>query len=424
MNTRIQHLFKLAIKSAWNRRLTLGLMLISIALSVAMLLGVERFRNEAHEGFGHSVSGTDLIVGARTSPIQLMLYAVFRIGEASNNIHIKAFNDISANPMVAWTIPISLGDSHHGFPVIGTTTAYFEHFHYGDGQPLVLSQGKPFNTVFDAVIGAEVAKQLDYKLGQHITLSHGMGGSGLAEHADKPFTIVGILAPTGTPVDRSVHISLEAITAIHLDWVGGAQLPGFSIPAKYVRKFDLKPKEITAMLVGLKSRAAVFKVQREVNNYEAEPLLGVMPGVALEELWQVMSVIEKTLLAVSAMVVIVGLSGLIAVILAGLNERRRELAILRSVGARPLDIFLLLNLEGLAITLGGIVLGIVALALLTLCLAPMLQANYGLAIKLIFISADELQLLFLVLIVGVLASLVPGYRAYKLSLADGLTPKI
>ena len=420
----ISYLLKLAIKSAWNRRLTLGLMLISIALSVAMLLGVERFRNEAHEGFSHSVSGTDLIVGARTSPVQLMLYAVFRIGEASNNIHIKAFNDIGANPMVAWTIPISLGDSHHGFPVIGTTAAYFEHFHYGDDQSLALSQGKPFNTVFDAVIGAEVAKQLGYKLGQHITLSHGMGGSGLAEHADKPFTVVGILAPTGTPVDRSVHISLEAIAAIHLDWVGGAQLPGFSIPEKYVRKFDLKPKEITAMLVGLKNRAAVFKVQREVNNYEAEPLLGVMPGVALEELWQVVSVIEKTLLAVSAMVVIVGLSGLIAVILAGLNERRRELAILRSVGARPLDVFLLLNLEGLAITLGGIILGVVALALLTLALAPILQTNYGLAIKLSFVSADELQLLLLVLIVGVLASLVPGYRAYKLSLADGLTPKI
>lgn len=420
----ISYLFKLAIKSAWNRRLTLGLMLISIALSVAMLLGVERFRNEAHEGFSHSVSGTDLIVGARTSPVQLMLYAVFRIGEASNNIHIKAFNDISANPMVAWTIPISLGDSHHGFPVIGTTAAYFEHFHYGDDQSLVLSQGKPFNKVFDAVIGAEVAKQLHYTLGQHITLSHGMGGAGLAEHADKPFTVVGILAPTGTPVDRSVHISLEAITAIHLDWVGGAQLPGFSIPAKYLQKFDLKPKEITAMLVGLKSRAAVFKVQREVNNYEAEPLLGVMPGVALEELWQVVSVIEKTLLAVSAMVVIVGLSGLIAVILAGLNERRRELAILRSVGARPLDIFLLLNLEGLAITLGGIILGVVALSLLTLVLAPILQANYGLVVKLSFISVDELQLLLLVLIVGVLASLVPGYRAYKLSLADGLTPRI
>ena len=191
-----------------------------------------------------------------------------------------------------------------------------------------------------------------------------------------------------------------------------------------LRKFDLKPKEITAMLVGLKNRAAVFKVQREVNNYEAEPLLGVMPGVALEELWQVVSVIEKTLLAVSAMVVIVGLSGLIAVILAGLNERRRELAILRSVGARPHDVFLLLNLEGLAITLGGIILGVVALALLTLALAPMLQANYGLAIKLSFISGKELQLLLLVLIVGVLASLVPGYRAYKLSLADGLTPKI
>jgi len=421
----MRNLLPLAVKSAWNRRLTLGLTLVSIALSVTMLLGVERLRNEAHNGFSQSVSGTDLVVGARTSPIQLMLYAVFRIGEATNNMRWSSYKDIAQHPLVAWSVPISLGDSHHGFPVLGTTPAYFEHFRYGDAQPLVMAQGKPFANVFDVVIGAEVARALHYKLGDRITLSHGMGAAGLPEHGDKPFTVVGILLATGTPVDRTLHVKLEAITAIHLDWVGGAApMPGVSIPAEMVKKFDLAPKEITAMLLGLKSRVAVFRMQRLINEYEKEALLGVMPGVALEQLWQMVGVAEKSLLAVSAMVVVVGLSGLIAVILASLNERRRELAILRAVGARPHEVFLLLTLEGLFITLSGVVLGVTLQAALSFALAPLALAQFGIALHPSLVSAEELQLLAAVVGIGMLASLIPGYHAYKLSLSDGLTPRI
>jgi len=420
----MKHLLTLAIKSALNRRFTLSLTVMAIALSVTMLLGVERLRTQAHQSFSYSIAGTDLVVGARTSPVQLMLYAVFRIGEATNNMTWDSYQEIASNPLVAWSIPISLGDSHHGFPVLGTTSSYFEHFHYGDAQTLSFSQGKPFKDTFDAVLGSEVAIQRGYKMGDHITLSHGMGDVGLPEHANKPFIITGILAPTGTPVDRTVHISLEAINAIHLDWVGGAPMPGFSIPAQYVKKFDLAPKEITAALIGLKNRAAVFKVQRDINNYAKEPLLGVMPGVALEQLWQVVNIAEKSLMAVSAMVVVVGLSGLIAVVLAGLNERRRELAILRSVGAKPLDVFTLLTGECIFVTLAGIALGVALLSAMTLFLAPLAQSHYGITLQATTISSDELILLAIVLGVALLASLVPGYHAYQLSLVDGLTPRI
>ncbi|MFZ2301284.1 MAG: FtsX-like permease family protein [Gallionella sp.] len=420
----MKYLLALAVRSAWNRKLTLGLTLLSIALSVALLLGVERVRQDAQESFEQSVSGTDLVVGARTSPVQLMLYAVFHIGDATNNIHWQTYRDIAANPAVAWAIPVSMGDSHHGFPVIGTTADYFGHFRYGEAQPLAFSGGKPFAGLFDAVIGAEVAGHLGYRVGDRITLSHGAGDIGLAEHADKPFTVTGILARTGTPVDRSVHVSLEAIEAIHLDWQGGARIPGFAIPAEYAKKFDLTPKEVTAILIGLKSRAGVFKMQRYVNEYHAEPLLAVLPGVALDQLWQVVGIAERALLAVSGMVVVVGLCGLIAVILASLNERRRELAILRSVGARPVDVFLLLSAEGMFVTLSGTLLGMVLLTALTATFAPLVQSHYGLTIAARFISNDELGLLGIVMGVSLLASLMPGYGAYKLSLSDGLTPRI
>jgi putative ABC transport system permease protein len=419
----MKHLFVLAARSAWNRRLTLGLTLIAIALSVALLLGVERIRHDARDSFEQSVSGTDLVIGARTSPMQLILYAVFHIGEATNNIRWSSFRDIAAHPIVAWAIPLSLGDSHRGFPVLGTSAAYFEHFRYGRSQPLELAEGRPFERVFEAVVGAEVAERLGYDVGDRIVLNHGTGDVSLAEHSDKPFTVVGVLAPTGTPVDRTVHVPLEAIEAIHLDWQGGAPMPGVTIPPEYVSKFDLTPKAITATLVGLKNRAGVFKMQRFVNDYAAEPLLAILPAVALEQLWQVVGIAERALLAVSAMVVGVGLTGLIAVILASLNERRRELAILRSVGARPRDIFVLLMIEGAGVTLLGALLGVLLLTMLIAAAGSFATAHYGLTVSPLSIGGSELALLAAVVAVGLLASLLPGYRAYRLLLADGLTPR-
>lgn len=417
-------MLRLAARSAWSRRFTLGLMLLAIALSSAMLLGIERVRHEVRDGFSQSVSGADLIVGARTSAVQLMLYAIFHIGGASNNISWNSAQKLAENPAVAWTIPLSLGDSHRGFPVLATNDDYFAHFHYGDGQALQFATGRAFNSVFDTVIGAEVAQRLHYQLGDRIVLSHGMDGLRLTDHADKPFIVTGILARTGTPVDRTVHIGLDAMEAIHLDWEGGAPMPGLSIAPELVKKFDLTPKTITAVLVGLKNRAAVFGVQRGIADDSSEALMAVLPGVALDELWQVVGIGENTLLVVSGMVVIVGLAGLLSAILASLGERRRELAVLRSAGARPVDIFLLLALEGLTVMLAGVLLGIVLLTLALFALGPFLSAQFGVTLHTALPAAGEWRLLLWTVLAGFVTNLLPGLRAYRLSLTDGLTPRI
>lgn len=417
-------LLRLAAQSAWNRRASLALAIVAMALSVMLLLGVERLRDEARNGFEQSVSGADLIVGARGSPLQLLLYSVFRLGEASQDMQWASVEKLSAHPAVAWVIPLSLGDSHRGFPVLATTQAYFDHFRTGEQRPLVLQRGRPFQAVFEAVIGAEVADALGYQPGDRITLAHGSGESGLTDHADKPFTVVGILARTGTPVDRTVHISLAAMEAIHLDWQGGAPMPGLSIPAEFVQKFDLRPKTVTAAIVGLKSRAAVFGVQRWVNQNRDEALMAVLPGVALAQLWDMLAQVERVLFAVSALVVAVGLAGLVAVVLASLDQRRRELAILRAVGARPRDILALLMLEGAGLVIAGALLGLVLLTGLIVLAGPVLEARYGLALATRLPGERELFLLGGAIIAGFVASLLPAWRAYRASLADGLTPKI
>ena len=414
----------LAIKSAWNRRYTLSLIVISMALSALLLIGVERARVSARDSFAHTVSQTDLIVGARTSPLQLLLYSVFHLGEATNNIDWKSFQDIASNPDVAWALPISLGDSHRGFPVLGTSKNYFDFFRYGDKQSLQFKEGHPFEGIFDAVLGATVADKLHYHIGDKIILSHGISGLNLLSHADKPFTVVGILAATGTPVDRTVHVSLAAIEAIHLDWQAGAPIPGVSIPEQYVTKFDLTPKTITAALVGLKSRIAVFRVQRYINDYKPEPLLAVLPGVALDQLWDVMSIAEQSLLFTSAMVVVVSLAGLAAVLLAGLAERRRELAILRSVGAGPWQILALVLGESVLITLIACALGLIVLDVITWVTSPWIQSHYGLTLSDDFISADESMLLGFIVIAATCSSLIPAIKAYRQTLSDGLTPRV
>ena len=137
-------LLRLGLASAWNRRYTLMLTLLSVALAVTLLLGVERLRHATKAAFAQSISGTDLVIGARSSPVQLVLYAVFRLGEATNNLRWSSYESISQLPMVAWSIPLSLGDSHRGFPVLGTTAAYFTHYRHGAAKSLSLIEGRPF----------------------------------------------------------------------------------------------------------------------------------------------------------------------------------------------------------------------------------------------------------------------------------------
>lgn len=428
-------LLQIAAHSAWNRRGTLALVVLSIALATALLLTLEGLRRDIRAGFAQAVSGTDLVVGARTGPVQLMLYAVFRVGGATNNMSMDSVRAVSAHRAVAWAVPISLGDSHRGYPVMGTSTEYFRRFAWGDRQPLAWAKGRAFagtlDGLYEASIGAAVAEELGYRPGDRITLTHGLapnprlgpGGALSAEHADKAFTVVGVLERTGTPVDRTVHVSLQALQAIHLDWMGGAPAPGLKIAAEDARKFDLEPRQVTALLVGLKSRAAVFAVQRFVAEYPGEALTGVLPGVALDELWTVLGVGERALMAISGLVALVSLAGLVAVVLAGLNERRRELAVLRAVGAGPRHVLGLLAAEGALVTLAGALLGALASALAVLGAGPWLQARFGVALQLGAPSASQWALFGAVLAAGMLASLVPGWRAYRLSLADGLSPR-
>lgn len=414
---------KLAWKSLMNRKATALLTIMTVAISVVLLLGVERIRTQAKDSFANTISGTDLIVGGRSGQVNLLLYSVFRIGNATNNIDWKSYQEFANHRAVDWAIPISLGDSHKGFRVMGTNHSYFEHYKYGSKQSLTLSQGKEFNGLFETVLGSDVAKQLGYEIGSEIIIAHGISDVGFSRHDNLPFKVVGILAPTGTPVDKTVHVSLEAIEAIHVGWESGARL-GPTPDAKNLAARDFQPKQITAMLVGLKSRIQTFALQRQINTYPKEPLSAIMPGVALHELWGMISVAEQALMAVSGFVVVAGLLGMLSSLLTSLQERRREMAILRAMGARPRHVFSLLISEASLLTLAGILVGVAGLYAILALLQPLIQQHYGIHLSLMSLSSYEWMLLSFVQCAGIIIGFIPAFRAYRQSLSDGMTIRI
>jgi putative ABC transport system permease protein len=306
--------------------------------------------------------------------------------------------------------------------VVGTSRGFFEHYRYGRAHRLDFSAGQPVDDLYDTVIGAEVAEQLGYRLGQEVVIAHGLGNTSFARHDDQPFRVAGILARTGTPVDRSVLVSLEGIEAIHVGWESGTRRRGQAPDA--VRQRDLTPTQITAVLVGLKSKVATFQLQRAINDYRKEPLLAILPGVALSELWSLMSVAEQALLAVSACVVFSGLAGLLTVLLTGLNERRREMAILRALGARPWHLLWLLTSEAALLTLLGCLLGLLLVYAGLWLLQPLVEQWLGLQLGLAPPTTWQWTLLAMVQGAGILTGLIPGWRAYRYSLADGMCIRI
>ena len=551
-------LLQLAAKSVLNRRTTAGLTVLSVAVSVALLVGVDRIRTEARAGFANTISGADLIVGARGGPLNLLLYSVFRIGDATSGIGWESYVNIAQRPEVAWTIPLSLGDSHRGYRVLGTTEAYLEHYRHGREQRLVLAVGTGLAGVRDAVLGSEVADSLGYTVGDSIVVSHGIGDISFEHHDELPFTVTGILEATGTPVDRTVHVTLAGIEAIHDDSAhaaddghdghadghagetdghadgdhadehahgsqheedhadehgdghagetDGDDADGHAHGSQRSEDHDenhadhhdedhgdhhdahadddrgedhadehadddhgedehagadeqdadhsdehdghadghdghadghddhagehddhagdAEPDSITAFIVGLESRPLLLGLQRYVNEYTAEPLMAIIPGVALQQLWEMLGVAEAAMLGISILVVVAGLIGMLTTFLTSLTERRREMAVLRAAGAGPGLIFALLIVEALLLAAAGSLAGVAIAHAAMFVARPVLLAEFGLALAGGAPGVFDLAVVAAVTIAGGAVAIIPAWRVYRYSLADGLTVRV
>lgn len=401
--------------------MTTSLTVFSIALSVLLLVGVDRIRQGAQEGFSGTLSQTDLVVGARGGSLPLLLYTIFHIGAPANDLSYASYEHFRDHPAVQWTIPFSMGDSHRGYRVIATDDNFYEHYRYHRDHSIEFAGGARAEGIFDAVIGSEVAERLGYHVGSKIVLSHGLEEVSLLKHADKPFTVVGVLAHTATPVDRAIYITLYGDEAMHVDWTDGTPPAiGEEIPASKIRKEDLHIKEVSAFLIRTRSRVDTLLLQREINTYRDEPLTAIIPALTLQELWSMLSYADVALSLVSGAVLVVGLLAMLIALYTALNERRREVAVLRAIGFHARQIFILFVLESTLISTVGAALGLTAAYGLLWALRAPVEAHFGIPLAMVGVSSRVSFYACVVILAGALLGCVPAIRAYRNGLIDGL----
>jgi putative ABC transport system permease protein len=415
-------LLRLALKSLRARTLTTTLTVFSIALSVMLLVGVDRLRDAAQAGFSGTLSHTDLIAGARGGDLPLLLSSVFHIGNAANNVSWDTYQHFAHHPAVAWTIPISMGDSFHGYRVVATDDNFYKHYQYHRTKSLELAQGHTPEALFDVAIGSEVARHLNLHLGQQITLAHGIEEKSVLNHENTPFTIVGILASTSTPVDQALYITLLGDEAMHFGWTDGTP-PAIGEAVPKLDPSKLKVDEVTSFLIGTKSRISTLYLQREINTFKPEPLTAIIPAYTLQQLWSLLDYADTALSLVSVAVLIVGLLAMLIALYTALNERRREIAILRAVGVHARQIFLLFLLESTLIAATGTVLGIGAVYAMLFLLRGMIESHTGLPIALVGLSLRVEIYAIGTIVLAALLGLIPAARAYRNSLVDGLNAR-
>ncbi|MEP6590595.1 MAG: FtsX-like permease family protein [Gemmatimonadota bacterium] len=432
----------LALKSLRNRRVTTLLTVLSIALSVSLLVGVETVRRGIRESFAGTIRGTDLIVGARGGSQQLLLSSVFGLGAPAGTVTWAAYQRWAAHPAVKWTIPISLGDSYYGYRVIGTTPAFFEHYHYRNDGVIAPAEGKLFDGDRDVVVGADAAVKLKLALGSTVVLTHGLRGTGISDHEEHPFTVVGVLRRTSTPVDQALFITLAGVEAMHegMPVTGQGKIAPLVMPgaqgeaagtasraapiAETMDSPHTDPPAITAFLLGAKARSASLLLQRQINTDLREPLTAILPAVALTELWHTIGYAEDGARIITGAVLVVGLLGMLVALYSTLEERRREMAILRSLGAGPARIAALMVLESGALALAGALVGLLLVYGLLWLGQGVAEGHFGIYIPIT--APQRLEWLYLggVVVAGLLVGMVPAWRAYRNTLQDGLTVRL
>lgn len=434
---------KLAWQSLLNRRVSALLTLIALTVSVGLLFAIEHIRVQAKENFTRTVSGVDLVVAGRSSQINVLLSSVFRMGANPNALSWSSFQDIQSNSQVVWAVPLSLGDSFKGFPVVGTTTAYFEHYKYANKRDLRLAKGRIFASPYEVVVGASVARSENLVIGSELVISHGSGKVSFTQHNHHPFMVSGILEPTGTPVDKSLHVPLVAIDEMHKP---AAPVSAFSRPQSDPSEsakepehddahdehshdhsnikalpdipagtYDLigTPVNISAMLLKVESPFAILTMQRDLNRYQAEAISAIIPGMALAELWQTIGNVEVILQVIAWLVLFSSLIGLITMLLASMHERRAEISVLRAIGASPWFIASLIQAEALLIALLASAGAYALVSFSIWALADWILSQYGVFISANIYTTGILIYSLLVILLTVLVAAFPALSAYR-----------
>jgi putative ABC transport system permease protein len=387
----------LAWSYLWSRPLSAALNLLLLSLGLASISFVLLVSHQLDKAFERDLQGIDLVVGAKGSPMQLILSGVFHIDVPPGNIPLKAVQDLQKNPMVAKLIPISLGDSLRGFRIVGTSHDYISHYQ------AQLTQGQLWTEPMQAVLGATAARKLGLSMGQTFVGTHGLGEGGHA-HGDSVYTVVGILAPSGSVLDRLILTDTASVWKVHEDYTAIDDED---------RQIMMEEREITMALITYTSPLAAVSMPRFVNS--STEMQAAAPALEITRLLSMLGLGTDVLRAFAGVLLLsAGLSVFIA-LWSAVRERRGDLALLRMLGAPPRKVAALLLLEALWLGLLAAVLGVLVGQAMVAGLAWLLQLDNSLLIGGMAWPMSLWGVVALALVVSLAAALLPAWSAYRVS---------
>lgn len=376
-----------ALRSIWVRRSLYIWVLLAFALSSALIFFSLQFKNSIQKSFSGGASGVDLVIGAKTSEFNLVMFSLFNLGQPIANMTLDEFIHINESKDVEWTIPLAKGDSFKGFSVIGTNDQFFKNFRDASKDSLKMTGGEWFSLEVEAVLGAEVAKATGLSLGEEIVVSHGLQNQSIEDHHDHPFQVVGILEPTGTAADRSVFVDLKAMGDLH-----GQSGENISI---------------SAVLVKMKSKAGILNFRNRINSQPSSQLVAAMPGQVLQEFWRSFRFLPEALNFLAIVVLVISFSSFFTLLMLLFQMRRQEIAIFKSLGMSRLSLMILFMTESTMICLFGSFLGWLIQTFFFLGVLSWVKSEWGFVVNFEISIIQDLTTMMSIALLGALCGLLP-----------------
>lgn len=399
--------FSLSLAYLRHNLLTTCLNILTFASGIAVIVALLLINTQLSNEFTKNLQGIDLVVGSKGSPMQLILSSVFHLDIPTGNIPLEAAETLSHHPMVKKAIPLAMGDNYNGFRIVGTDEGYIQHYH------ATLAAGKLFSQPMEAVLGSEVASTYHHKLGDAIIGAHGLVNSDDL-HSDNPYTVTGILAPTGTVLDRLVLTPVESVWHVH-------EHPDEDDPEEVAYKKEHPGKELTALLITYATPLAAVSMPREVNKSTA--MQAASPAFEVARLTSFMGVGSSTFQSFGWFLIALAALGIFVALYNAMNERRYDLALIRSFGASSRTLFGLVLTESLLLAVAGSLTGILLGHGLVGAAGWWLADTKHIHITGRLIVPEEAWLLALGAGVAILAALLPALRVARIDIFRTLVRK-
>lgn len=402
------NLIRLSLCSLRFRALSNGVNVVVLALGIATIVTLLRLDTQVEGRFHRDLAGIDLVVGAKGSPIQLILSSVFHLDIPNGNIPLAEAEKLEKNPLIKEAIPISLGDSYHGFRIVGTTPAYARHY------KAEFAQGTDWSKPLEAVLGSDVARASGIHVGDSFVGTHGINGGG-EEHEAFPYRVVGILKPSGSVVDRLVLTNLESVWKIHA-------LPDEDEPEEMAMAAEhggKMPREVTSLLISYRSPFAAVKLPRLID--KSSSMQAASPAFETARLLKIVGFGTDAVRLFAVVLMAIAATGFFVALFNAVNERAYDIALMRSLGATRRKVVGFVLVEGLLLGLMGALLGLALGHGLSFGVEAWIEQTRHMTLPHVGLQPYEGLVVLIALGISAVAAVAPSVIAYRVDVPQVLS---